>query len=41
MQIVEKGHAMLTPYEVLKIVKLREKEARPYKDSRDQEYLGD
>jgi hypothetical protein len=41
MEILETGHATLTAYEVLKIVKQRERDARPYKDSRDQEHLGD
>jgi hypothetical protein len=41
MEILETGHATLTAYEVLKLVKRRDKDARPYKDARDHEYLGD
>jgi hypothetical protein len=41
MEILEVGHATLTAYEVLKIVKRRESEAKPYKDPRDLEHLGD
>jgi hypothetical protein len=41
MEILETRHAMLTAYEVVKIIKRRERDARPYTDNRDQEHLGE
>ena len=41
MQILETDHAVLTAYEVLKIINARNKDARPYKDTRDRQYLSE
>lgn len=41
MEIIETGHAVLTAYEVLNIVKKRQLGCRPYKEGRDRELLGD
>ncbi|OHT04643.1 hypothetical protein TRFO_27780 [Tritrichomonas foetus] len=41
MEIVETNHAVMTAYEVLRVVKMRQKAAKPYRDSRDKEYLND
>ena len=41
MEIIETGHAVMTAYEVLKVVKKRQVGCRPYKEGRDQELLGD
>ena len=41
MEILETNNAVLTAYEVLKIVSARNKDARPYKDTRDRPYLND
>jgi hypothetical protein len=41
MEVLETGHAVLTAYEVLKIVKARQDASRPYKDVRDRDHLAD
>jgi hypothetical protein len=41
MEILEVDHAVLCPYEVLRLIKRRQKEARKYDDARDQELLKD
>lgn len=41
MEIIETGHAVMTAYEVLQVVKKRQVSCRPYKEARDQELLGD
>lgn len=41
MQILETEHAVLTAYEVLKIISARKKDAKPYKDTRDRKYLSE
>ena len=41
MEIIETNHAIMTAYEVLQVVRTRRKEAKPYKDNRDKDYLTD
>lgn len=41
MEIIETQHAFLTPYEVYQVIKDRTNAAKPYKDGRDFELLGD
>ena len=40
MEILETNHAVLTAYEVLRIVKQRQAGARTYNDGRDQDFFG-
>lgn len=41
MEVLETGHAMMSAYEVLRVVKKRQKGARKYMDGRDKQYLGE